>query len=137
MIVKFVEADDVLRKYNLEQDADEEFRRKTKKDTGKMNVGLRLRTCAEYMEKKARELHKKREEIVKQNPEKCPNFETVLKKNPYSHDDCAFINMVPQKFCYNCNFYKNNVKELDDSINELNEAAKIFRDSANYDDTWQ
>jgi|GEM_PF-6087814 len=136
--MQFIEADDILRKYGLDKEANEEFKIKTLKDTGKMNVGLRLRICAEHLSKKARELREKRKSIVEANKNKCPNYEIELMKNPYAHDDCSFINMViPKDFCLKCEFYLKNVKDIDISIKELQVAAKCFVDEANYDDTWQ
>lgn len=133
-----IEAGEILRKYNLDRDANEEFKLKTRGDRGKLNVGLRLRICAEHMEKKKRELQKEREQIVKGRVEKCPNFEIELRKNPYAHPECSFINMIlPKSFCLECDFYIKNVKEIDISIKELSKAAECFRQEADYDDTWQ
>lgn len=136
-MMTFIQANQILQKYDLEKKANEEFEWKTRNDTGKMNVGLRLRICAEHMERKAKEFKVEREHVVKNNPEKCPNFEFAKKENPFTHDDCWFICMIPSKFCYDCEFYIKNVKELDNSIKELYEAAKVFRNEADYDDTWQ
>ena len=136
--MKFVEADEILKKYNLEQAAESEFKMKTRNDRGKMNVGLRLRICADYLENKGRELRKERERIVKSKLEECPNYEAELKKNPYAHPECAFINMMrPESFCYECDYYITNIREIDNSIMELFEAAKCFRQEAGHDDVWQ
>lgn len=136
-MMNFTQADEILHKYDLVKKANEEFEWKTRNDTGKMNVGLRLRICAEHMERKAREFEIERKQVVKNNPEKCPNFEIEKKENPFAHDDCGFICIVPRKFCHDCGFYIKNVKSVDDSIKELYEAAKVFRYEANYDDIWQ
>lgn len=136
--MKIGEADEILRKYNLDKGANVEFKMKTRNDSGKMNVGLRLRICAEHMEKKKRELQKERERILKGRIEKCPNFEIELENNPYAHPECSFINMIVAKnFCFECAFYIKNVKEIDISIKELSEAAECFRQEAYYDDMWQ
>lgn len=133
----FMMANDILKKYELYKVANAEFRRKTLRDTGKMNVGLRLRICADHLSRKARELEKEREKIIKGNNEKCPNFEVALKNNPFAHEDCWFLCMIPENFCYTCQFYIDNIRDIDTSIQELYDAAECFRDEANYDDTWQ
>lgn len=135
--MKFLQADEILHKHDLEKKANEEFEYKTRNDTGKMNVGLRLRICAKYMERKARELVTERERILKENPNKCPKFEINKEKNPFAHEDCWFNGLVTHEYCYDCEFYINNVKEIDDSIQELYEAAKVFTREADYDDVWQ
>lgn len=136
--MQFIEADNILKKYGLDQEANEQFRIKTLKDTGKMNVGLRLRICADHLSEKARELQNKRKSIVEANKNKCPNYELELQRNPYAHEECSFINMIiPKDFCFKCKFYLEHIREIDISINELRAAAKCFIDEANYDDTWQ
>lgn len=61
----------------------------------------------------------------------------VSKNENYAHSECSFINSYPKKICAPCEFYQKNIKRIDESMKELSEASKCFRDEANYDDTWK
>ena len=102
-----------------------------------MNVGLRLRICADHLDRKSRELRDKRSKILKELNHACPNYEIAKERNRFAHEDCEFNCMVPADFCLNCDFYKANIKKYDDAFPELREAAETYRKAADYDDVWQ
>lgn len=72
-ILKFIEADELLKKYDEDGEADKEFKR-TVKDTETMNVGLRLRVCADFLDKKWGKLRDEREKLV-ESQGICCDFE--------------------------------------------------------------
>lgn len=135
--MEIVKADEILEKYGLKQAASDEFKVKTRHDTGKMNVGLRLRICADHLDRKSRELRDKRSKILKELNHACPNYEIAKERNRFAHEDCEFNCMVPADFCLNCDFYKANIKKYDDAFPKLREAAETYRKVADYDDVWQ
>lgn len=131
------EAENILEKYGLKKFASDEFKRRTAKETGKMNVGLRLRICAEYLDMKARELREKRSRILRENNHSCPNYELARKKNIFAHEDCEFNCMAPSEFCLDCDFYVSKIQDIDESVREIRDASKVYRDEADYDDARQ
>lgn len=136
--MEILEAENVLKKYGLKEMAHEEFKRRTRNDTGKMNVGLRLRICADYLDKKARELQEERRQILKDKNHVCPNYEYIKKqKNVFAHNDCKFNCMEPYNFCLKCEFYISNIKVYDEAVLEVSNASTVYRKEADYDDTWQ
>ena len=131
-----MEANIILKKYDKYDEADKKFKVRTAKDTGAMNVGLRLRVCANFLDKKWIELRDERSKLVS-NQGKCCDFERVSKYKNYSHSECSFINLSSTKICEPCQFYQESIKKIDDAMKELNDASKCFIDEANYDDTWR
>lgn len=134
--MNYIEAEDILKKYDLYDQVSKEFKMKTAGDIGSMNVGLRLRICAKFLNKKWRELRDERSILVKKQG-KCCDFERVSQTKLYAHSDCEFINMYKNDICEPCKFYQEKIEKIDKSMEELDEASKIFIDEANYDDTWK
>lgn len=134
--MNYTEANNLLKKYDIYDETSIEFKAKTARDKGAMNVGLRLRICADFLDKKWRELRDKREIAVKEQG-KCCDFERISKDKLYLHSECEFINQYKNDVCEPCEFYQRKIKNIDESMKELSEASEIFRDEANYDDTWK
>lgn len=131
------DAEKILEKYDLAKEASKIFEDRTRKDTGRKNIPLRLDICAALLTRKLVELRSHREQIIKNNPQKCPFYLEELKNNPFAHDDCSFINMAcPKNFCYSCDFYLQQVVHIDNAMEELSHAIKCYKDAANQDRTW-
>lgn len=125
----------VLDKFKLRNTCNAEFASKTRRDTGAINLGLKLRIYANHLRAEAHKLREHRAKILDSRSEKCPYYETVKKENPYAHEECSFIGLVGQKdFCNSCDFYLENLQIYDKDISALLAAAKYFEDYASYDD---
>lgn len=135
--MKYKEAEDVLSKYKLNEAASKEFKIKTRKDTGRTNVGLRLRICATCLEGKWVELRDERIKKLKENKQPCPYVVSKKENDQFVHNGCDFICVGENGFCCKCEFYIKNIKEIEASMEELFEAAKCFRKQADYDDSRQ
>ena len=130
------EAFAVLDKFKLRNTCDAEFANRTRRDTGAINLGLRLRIYANHLRAEARKLREHRAKILDSRSEKCPYYETVKKENPYAHEECSFIGLFGQeRFCKSCDFYLENLQTYDKDIATLFAAAEYFENYANYDDS--
>lgn len=129
-------ADEILKKYDIYCESENEFKIKTAKDRGAVNVGLKLRICANFLDKQWRILRDKRLQLVKDRGI-CCDIERISLEKKYSHLECHFIFMTSQDICEPCRFYQENIKKINEDMQELVEASACFRKEADYDDTWR
>lgn len=129
------EALEVLKKYSLYDSAEREFRMKTRNETGRKDCALQWRIYADYLSEQAKELRLKKEEMAGKNQKKCPAYEEELKKNPNAHPECSFYIWTHKEFHQNCTYYFENIKKIDDDIDELEQAAECFKKAADHDDS--
>lgn len=134
--MRIMDAYSVLEKYDKYDEVELEFKRKTVGYVGAMDLGLKLRIRAEFLDNKCRELKDKRLKLVKQKG-KCSDFERIIKEEVSLHSECSFINIYPKKICEPCTFYQNNIKPIDKEIEMLESSAEYFRNKADYDDIWR
>lgn len=101
-----------------------------------MDLGLKLRISAEFLDKKWRDLKEKRVQLVNQKGE-CSDFKRIEQVDKNLHSECSFINSYPKKICEPCKFYQDNIKRIDKEMEELKRSAEYFRKKADYDDIWR
>ncbi|EQK37964.1 hypothetical protein C671_3488 [[Clostridium] bifermentans ATCC 19299] len=116
---------DVLEKYDKYDEVEREFKRRTAKDRGATNLELKFKISSEFLDKKWREFRDKRSELVK-GKGKCIEFERVSKIERFLHSECSFINAYPREICEPCSFYQDSIKPIDEAMDELRKASKIF-----------
>ena len=131
--MKFTEAMNIYEKYDSKGIVGMKFKRKTAKDSGAVNVGLRLRMYADFLNHIWIELRNKRIELVK-GKGKCCDLTRISAKEQYSHDECSFINIYPKEICKPCDFYIKKIESLDKEMELLLEAQNCLIEKAAYDD---
>ena len=134
--MEYLDAMKIYEKYDSNGIAETEFNQRTAKDTGAVNLGLRLRIYSSFLDKKWIELRNKRAELVK-NKGKCCDYKRIATQEEYSNDECSFINGYPKGICKPCKFYKEMIKPIDEGTQELLQAQKVLKDKAAYDDMYR
>lgn len=128
-----LDAINLLKKYNLYEEAQRECRRQ-KLDEAPYDMQWHNEVYCHFLDKKRVEL---RDLADKKQKCLCRNSDAVKLQNR-AHEDCFFnrISFSANGFCNGCTLGK----ELDDIENEmriLSEASKVLKEAADYDNTWR
>lgn len=128
-----IDAINLLKKYNLYEEAQNECRRK-KLDKAPYDMQGHNEVYCFFLNKKWVEL---RDLDEKKKKCSCSNLDAVKFQNR-AHEDCFFnrISFLKDGLCNECTLGK----ELDDiekEMKKLSEATRVLKEAADYDYTWR
>ena len=126
-----MDAIDLLKKYRLYDDAQNECKRK-KIDEAPYDMKGHHEVYCSYLSKKWVELRDKRDKLLKV---KCFEFDKIPDNPKPVHNDCFFVGVSCTKdYCKTeCKYYQENIAELVQAMNELSEAGKVLKEAAERD----
>lgn len=126
-----LDAINLLKKYQMYDDAESECRRK-KIDKAPYDMQGHHEVYCHYLSKKWVELRDKRDNLLKV---KCVEWNNIPDNMKSSHYDCYFVGVCCSKdYCKTkCNYYRDNIAELEHELEELSEAQKVLREAAKRD----
>lgn len=128
-----LEAINLLKKYNLYDEAEAECRRR-KIDKAPYDMQGHHEVYCKYLSKKWVELRDKKLELQKV---KCKEWDNIPKEKKPAHDVCMFVEMsLRNECCSKCEYYKT-IKELQGEMKTLTDAEKCLKAAADYDSTWR
>jgi hypothetical protein len=115
---------DTLKKYDLYEKADREFKKVTKGDSGSIDFSTKYNIYETFIDDKMKE--KKTELFEQKRFKKCDYFPT-----------CEFSISYDNTNCQKCDFFNNTLKKIEEEIEELNNASmeannyskKYFKDN--------
>ncbi|GEM_PF-5231464 len=117
---------DVLKKYGLKDDADSKINIKMKGHVGAKDLVTEFKIYEEFLNKKWVELRNKKQELMKNRVCDKLKIDTDL-----AHKQCSYCLYINNTLCKDCEFYINEIRELEESMEELNKAGEEFSEAAN------
>mgnify|MGYP007029453000 FL=1 len=128
-----LETINLLKKYNLYDEAEAECRRR-KIDKAPYDMQGHHEVYCKYLSKKWVELRDKKSELQKV---KCKEWDNIPEEKKPAHDVCMFVEMsLRNECCSKCEYYKT-IKELQGEMKTLTDAEKCLKAAADYDFTWR
>lgn len=129
--MEVVDAISLLEKYGMYDDAKNECRLK-KIDRAPYDMQGHHEIYCNYLSKKCAELRKKKSELIQI---KCVEWDNIPDNLKPAHDDCCFVGVNCTKdYCRTmCRYYQDNIKIIDQELEELYEAQKVLKEAANED----
>lgn len=126
-----MDAVDLLKKYNMYDDAQVECKKK-KIDKAPYDMQGHHTIYCSYLLKKWIEFRDKKDKLQKI---KCKEWENIPKEIKPVHSECFFVELsLEDKYCnVKCEYYKNEIKLLGDKMRELSEAQKVLDDASQHD----
>lgn len=130
-----MDAINLLKKYNLYEDAQNECKRKKLKEAPYDMQGHNDVYC-NYLNKKWVEIRNKKDILLKI---KCVEWDNIPYNPKPVHRECNFVGVYCTKiYCkQNCKYYKDNILELEQRMKELSEAKEALQSAARYDATFR
>ena len=127
----FAEAIGLLKRYGLLEKAENECKLK-KISNASYDSARKSKIYCSYLSEKRVALQNKRNKLLEV---KCFELDNIPDGSMIAHDDCYFVGTNCTKdYCKKmCKYYRDNIKQLDNDINELAKAEKALTECLDHD----